>query len=101
MKPKQALLIISASFLMTSCATVFSGSKAKITVNDGIPPKADVYMNGKYMGQTPLNFDINKKSFGKDSEIEVRAEGYKPTKITIEKKAQAGFIVLDVLTGLV
>lgn len=87
--------------LLSSCATVFSGTKAKIQVLEGIPPKAEVYMNNNFVGQTPLNFTIPKKAFGKEVQIEIRAEGYRPVTINIDKKAQAGFIVLDVLSGLV
>lgn len=95
------LFTIVAVISLTSCATVFSGTKGTITVNDGTPSKAQIYMNGNLMGEAPLSFQIPKKSFGKQSTIEIRAVGYKPTIITIDKRVQAGFIVLDLLTGLV
>lgn len=91
-----AFMLLS-TILFPGCATLFSGTTAKVKVADGNPPKAKVYMNGNYLGETPLNFKIPKKSFGKDSEIEIKADGYKPLTVTIEKTVNGGYIVLDVL----
>lgn len=98
---KICLIALMATMLLSGCATIFSGTKAKITVKDGTPSKAKVYRNGVYMGETPTSFKIPKKAFGEKSEIEIRAEGYKPLLIQIDKRVQAGFIVLDILTGIV
>lgn len=100
MKPVLILTVIATVFLFSSCATIFSGTKAKITVEDGSPSKAQVFQNGNLIGETPLSFQIPKKSFGKESTIEIRAEGYKPVFVKIDKRVQAGFIVLDIFTGL-
>lgn len=94
-------LVLMAIICLSSCATIFSGTKSKVSVLDGNPSRASVYVNGNFVGETPTSFKIPKKSFGKSSQIEIRAQGYKPVTVTIEKRIQAGYIILDLLTGVV
>lgn len=97
------ILSLGLSFSLVGCATIF-GSKSYLEVVEGTPPKAEIYMNGIYLGQTPLNFEIPDKAFGQDSKIEIKAKGYKPLSVTIEKKAKVKFVILDILsaaTGLI
>lgn len=102
-KPKPAVLVFTAILIsvLSGCATIFSGTQTKVSVAQGNPSKAQVFLNGNFIGETPTVFKIPKKSFGGASKIEIKAEGYKPLIVTIDKRVQAGFIVLDLLTGLV
>ncbi|MBA7493862.1 hypothetical protein ES702_04427 [subsurface metagenome] len=50
------------------------------------------------MGNTPVNLNLNKND---TYIIEFRKEGYKPIVKTINSKVGAGWIVLDVLGGLI
>lgn len=101
MKIKKLVTAVSAVLILSGCATIFSGTRAKVTVKDGNPASAKVFMNGNFIGNAPVTFKIPKKSFGKSSTIEIKADGYKPMTITIDKRVQAGFIILDLFTGVV
>jgi hypothetical protein len=50
------------------------------------------------MGKTPLQLKLASK---KEYAIEFRAEGYQPRVYNISNKVGAGWIVLDVLAGLI
>lgn len=92
-----AFLLLLTIILLPGCATIFSGTQAKINVADGNPAHAQVYMNGNYLGETPFEVKIPKKSFGKNTQLEIRADGYKPVMITVEKRVNGGLIFLDIV----
>ncbi len=60
-------------FILISCVFVSSGCvRRKLTVRSD-PPKAQVYFNGKYMGETPVDFDFE---WYWEHEVELKKEGY-------------------------
>lgn len=71
-------LIASCLFLFTSCVTLFSPSREvpALTITSSVP-NADVYLNGRYVGQTPYSHFGDKVDVKK---IMVKKEGYKPAK---------------------
>ena len=71
-------LIASCLFLFTSCVTLFCPPREvpALTITSSVP-NADVYLNGRYVGQTPYSH------FGDKVEVKiimVKKEGYKPAK---------------------
>lgn len=101
MKKLSIASIVLLCALLPGCATIFSGTQAKISVADGDPSHAKIFLNGNFLGETPTSFKIPKKSFGKETTLEIRADGYKTVFVKIDKRVQAGWVVVDVLTGLV
>ena len=90
------LLVFSVLLLTTSCATLFKGSTDDIKFGSN-PVGAEVYVDGKLMGKTPLNLElVSKKTYV----IEFKLEGKTKT-VNLNNKVGAGWIVLDVLGGLV
>lgn len=82
--------------LVTSCATLFKGSTDKVNFGSN-PIGAEVYVDGKLMGKTPLNLElVSKKTYV----IEFKIEGQTKT-VNLLNKVGAGWIVLDVLGGLI
>ena len=60
-------------FILVSCLFVSSGCvRRKLTVRSD-PPEAQVYFNGKYMGETPVDFDFE---WYWQHEVELKKEGY-------------------------
>jgi len=84
-------------FYLSSCATLFKGTRQDVNFNSD-PQKARVIVNGEDMGQTPCSLKLESK---KSYKIEFKAEGYKTQMINIANHIGAGWIVLDVLMGLV
>ena len=97
MKKSITILCIVSFLLFSGCATLFKGTSEKINMESS-PVRADVYINGQFMGKTPLQLNLAvKKSYA----IEFRAEGYQPRVYHINNRVGAGWVILDVLLGLV
>jgi hypothetical protein len=84
-------------FFLSSCATIFKGTNEEVRFGSE-PQKAEVWVNGAKMGETPISLKLESK---KTYQIEFRKEGYKPVTRTITNHVGAGWIILDVLCGLV
>jgi hypothetical protein len=83
--------------LVTSCAAIFKGSRSKLDLAS-TPTGAKVYIDGNYQGETPLKLRLESK---RDYAIEFRMEGYPNKTVNIQNKVGAGWIILDILCGLV
>ena len=94
-------LSLIASVLFTSCATILSGGKTRIRVNEGTPPNAHVYLDGNYMGTAPCSFKIHKTMKNAQHRIDIKAQGYETQTVTTNRKFSAGFFILDICTGVI
>ncbi len=98
MKRFLSIFLVASLFLLTSsCATLFKGNTSKIDFSSN-PQGAQIYVNGNYMGDTPIRLKLESKQ---TYNIEFRKEGYKTKTFNITNHVGAGWIVLDVLFGLV
>jgi len=88
--------VIVASLYFTSCATLFKGTSEDINFGSN-PSGAEVWIDGKMMGKTPINFQLVCK---KTYVIEFKYEGQTKT-VNLNNHVGAGWILLDVLAGLV
>jgi len=86
-----------AVFTLEGCATLFHGSTDKVGFSSD-PTGAKVYVNGQYMGETPLELKLESKH---SYNIEFRQTGYESKTVVLTNSVGAGWIVLDVLFGLV
>jgi hypothetical protein len=93
---KTTASIILGAFLLSGCATLFKGSSEELQANSN--PNSEVYVNGSYRGDTPVR--LNLKS---DEEYDIRfeREGYETKTVHVSNSVGAGWVVLDVLGGLV
>jgi len=91
------LALMLACLYFSSCATLFKGSSSKVDFNSD-PKGAKVYVNGNYRGETPIRLKLESK---RTYEIEFRKEEYKSKIFNITNHVGAGWIVLDILAGLV
>jgi len=91
------ILVIFLFLLTSSCATLFKGNSSKLDINSN-PQGAQVYVNGGYMGDTPVRLKlVSKHTYS----IEFRKEGYKTKTVNITNKVGVGWVILDVLGGLI
>ena len=81
---KKSIIAISiVSLLMTSCATIFTGTKDKITFNS-TPAGATIYKDGVEQCKTPCTLKV-KRSLS-DTDIEYKLDGYETRLITLDKE---------------
>ena len=95
------------SLLMTSCASIFTGTKDRITFNS-TPAGATIYKDGVEQCKTPCTV-LLKRSLG-DTEIEYKLDGYETRIITLDKKFNVISVInlgnligwgIDALTGAI
>lgn len=92
-----ACFSVIVAFLFIECATVFKGTSEDVYFNSD-PTGTQVYINGQYMGRTPVNLKLESK---KSYNIEFKKEGYITKSYTITNHVGAGWVILDVIFGLV
>ena len=92
-----AFLLVGAAFVVGGCATILKGGKAKMTYNSE-PSDAKVYMNGQLIGTTPFQLEVRSNQ---SYNFEFRKDGYETRSVMVNNYVGAGWIILDVLLGLV
>ena len=98
MKKTVSILVLMTFVLMLSnCATIFKGEYRDISINSE-PDDAQVYVNGEFQGRTPLKLELRPDQ---SYTIEFRRAGYKIQVKQIHNNIGVGWIVLDVLMGVV
>ncbi|MDP5121017.1 MAG: PEGA domain-containing protein [Spirosomaceae bacterium] len=84
MKKKLNYLILGvAVFSMSSCATIFTGTKDTIRFNS-VPEGAQVYKDGLELCKTPCTVPV-KRSIN-DVDIEMKKDGYQTRFFTLDKE---------------
>lgn len=91
------VLLVVIIYLVTGCATLFKGASENVDFSSD-PSGADVYVNGSLRGKTPINLKLESK---KTYTIEFKKDGYEPHTYTITNHVGAGWIILDILGGLI
>jgi len=94
---QKAIVVIVTVSLISGCAAIFKGTSSKLDLSSD-PSGATVYVNGFPRGKTPLKLKLESK---KSYNIEFKKDGYKPLSYTITNHVGAGWIILDILAGLV
>ena len=87
---------LAAAFLI-GCATLFKGTNEEISINSD-PQRAQIFINGDLYGETPISVQLESK---KTYTIEFKKEGFQTKTFQLNNHVGAGWIVLDVLGGLV
>jgi len=89
-----ALLVV---FFFSGCATLFGPSEHPLSLNSQ-PEKATVVINGIERGQTPLQLQLKADQ---SYTIEFRKEGYESVTRVVNTEVGAGWVILDILGGVV
>ncbi len=92
-----AFIIGSVIFSVSACATLFGPQKQNVYATSN-PDGADVYVNGVRMGVTPYTLVLKPNQ---QYTVEFKKAGYKTIGRTINSKVGAGWVILDVLGGLI
>jgi len=100
-------IFLIALFLMTGCATIFTGTKDRIAFTS-TPSGATIYKDGVEICTTPCNYKV-KRSLN-DTEVEFKLDGYETRLITLDKEFNLVSIInlgnlfgwgIDALSGAV
>jgi hypothetical protein len=62
------------------------------------PEGASVYVDGHYVGETPVTVEL---SIRREHTITFRKDGYKDKSYQVSRSAGIGWVILDILGGLV
>lgn len=88
---------IITAILLASCATIFHGSTDTVSFSSD-PSASKVYVNGNLLGTTPVQLQLKSKN---SYTLEFKKEGFETKTIVLNNSVGAGWIVLDVVFGLV
>ncbi len=81
-------------FLVSSCASIVSGSKQMVTINS-TPSCADVTVDSQYVGQTPLKVNLRR---GSDHVICIELDGYEPYEVICTREIN-GWVIGNIFLG--
>jgi len=94
------LICISAIMLATmtasACATLFNDSQRSVSMSSN-PTGAEVWINGTMRGTTPISLDMNNHE---SLVVSFRKDGYDDVTCAISASVGAGWVILDILGGL-
>ncbi|MDX2059486.1 MAG: PEGA domain-containing protein [Gemmatimonadales bacterium] len=79
------------------CATLLASKSKEISLTTE-PAGAEVLVNGNRVGLTPMRLKVE---HGKSHTITFRKAGHRDMSCELTAKTGAGWVILDVLTGLV
>jgi hypothetical protein len=90
-------VVAMVPWMLSGCATVFRGAHTDVNLTSD-PSGAEVYVNGERMGTTPIELELESK---KVYHVEFKMDGFEAKTYTITNHVGAGWVVLDVLFGVV
>lgn len=89
------LLIVPIIITFSGCAALFNDDEIVDFTSE--PSRAKVYINGVYLGTTPLQLPLYAdKSYA----VEFRKDGYDSKTYMLKGSVGAGWIILDLFGGL-
>lgn len=102
MKKRALWIIIAIIGLLTiggliGCAAIFKGTSDNVDFSSD-PTGAKIYVNGNLMGTTPVNLKLESKY---TYTIEFKKDGFATRTYNITNSVGAGWIILDILGGLI
>lgn len=98
---KRAIAAVLALCMLTAavggCASILKGTSQEVFIVSE-PSRAEVYIDGQLRGTTPLELKLETDE---TYVIEYRMDGYTTETFNISNSIGAGWIILDVVCGIV
>jgi hypothetical protein len=91
------IIAVFTALFLSSCATIFNGDSDDVRFTSD-PKSAKVYINGHFLGNTPITLPL---PTGSSYMIEFKKQGYETKTAFINNSVGAGWVVLDILGGLI
>jgi hypothetical protein len=92
----KSILLLSA-ILLSSCATIISGSRQNVEITSE-PSSAKVYINEIEIGNTPVQKNLKRNQ---EYQLILKLDGYKTYETKLERKFNAWFIGNIAFGGLI
>ncbi len=97
MMTRIVLVAACCILMLQGCATLFQGTGTGVEFSTE-PAGATVYVNGFPRGTTPTRIKLETK---KTYQIEFKKDGYDTISYTITNHVGAGWVILDIIGGLI
>ena len=91
------ILFLGLGTLFQGCATLIQGDTQDVII-DSDPQGAEITINGQRQGISPRVIQLAR---GKAHLLELRKDGYRPHSTILSGTVEAGWVILDVLCGLI
>jgi len=84
------------AILLGGCATLFNRPSQQVPVHS-LPPAAEVFVDGAYLGTTPITLQLERRS---EHEVVVRLGGREQS-VTLRSGVDGTYVAVDLAPGLV
>lgn len=100
MRVRQFALLPSLCLVavLLGCATLLAGKDPVQIPTATTPAGAEVYLDGNRLGTTPDTVHVERK---KSHTLVFKKAGYKDASCVLEKSTGAGWVILDIISGVV
>jgi hypothetical protein len=100
MRVRQVVLLLPLCLVaaLLGCATILAGKGPVEIPTATTPPGAEVYLDGNRLGTTPVKVQVERK---KSHTLVFKQAGYKDASCVLEKSTGAGWVILDIVLGVV
>ena len=86
MKTRNTFQLIICTMLLSSCATIFTGTKTRVTFDSNIESASELEIDGKKYYDVNFPYKTKVKDGFKPSMVEANQKGYEPLEFRIDKK---------------
>nr|WP_315142107.1 PEGA domain-containing protein [uncultured Flavobacterium sp.] len=97
MKKKIVISALSLSLLLSSCATIISGSKQKVSFHSN-PAQAAIFIDEVEVGKTPFEIKLERN---KEHHVMIKLDGYQTYETNLTKKFNAWYLGNIVFGGII
>lgn len=96
MRKWNGVALVVPMFAIAGCGALFNGGPASVTITS-TPSESEVWIDGSLVGSTPVSVPLAKN---RDHTVVFRKNGFREQSVTINRQLSAGYLILDVLGGL-
>ncbi len=95
-RPFRTIVLALLAIALSGCATLFTRPSQQVPI-DSVPPAAEVFVDGTFVGTTPITLELEKRS---EHALLLRL-GDKEQSVTLCSGIDGAYVALDVAPGLV
>ncbi len=91
------MLLVTLTTVFSGCAAIFSSGPTALDFSSD-PEGAEILVNGEPQGTTPVKLELHADQ---NYVVTFRKDGCQDAVVPLETHVQAGFVVLDILAGVI
>ena len=95
-RPFRAIMLALLTITLSGCATLFTRPSQHVPI-DSVPPAAEVFVDGTFVGTTPIMLELERRS---EHTLLLRL-GDKEQSVTLRSSIDGAYVALDLAPGLV